>query len=71
MTYLECAWIGDKTQKLQRGKPVQRRVGSGVQSSGSQFMGDGTSSGIAKDDNKVRSLIESVSGLEPKLMFEL
>ena len=30
-----------------------------------------TSDGIPKDDEKVRSLIESVSGSDQKLIFEL
>ena len=71
LTYLEGAWIGDETWRLQRAKPARRGVGSNMRSSGSQLMGDRTNSGVLKDDGKVSSLTESVSGSHQKVVFEL
>ena len=34
-------------------------------------MGDRTSGNVEKDDNDVRSLTESLRGVDQKLMFEL
>ena len=48
-----------------------KKVGSRARSSGSGPMGDETSVKISKDDDKVRSLIESESGSIRKRVFEL
>ena len=34
-------------------------------------MGDGTSRNVPKDDDKVRSLNERLSGIDQKLVFEI
>ena len=70
-TYLERAWISDKVQGLKRGKPNQRGVGRGMQRSKSGLKGHGTSSGVLKNDGKVRRLSKSMNGSDRKLVFEL
>ena len=68
-TYLEHVWIDDEAQGLQRGKPIWREVGSGIWSSGSLPVGDGTNDGMSKDGDKVRLLTESVSRSNKKLYW--
>ena len=63
--------MDDETQTLQRDRPARREVGSDTQSSSSQFVRDKMSGGIVKDVNEVRSLIESVSRSNRKVIFEL
>ena len=71
MTCLECAWISDETQRLQRGKPAKRGVGSSTWTSRSQPEEETTSSGIPKNNSEVRSLTERVSESDKRLIFEL
>ena len=71
MTYLEHELISDEAQRLYRGRPARRRVDSGVRSSKSRPVGVEMSGRVPKDDAEVRSLTESLSRSDRKLVFKL
>ena len=56
---------------LESSSSLRSQQRSDVQSFGSQPVGDGTSSNALKEMDKMRSLIESVSRSDRKIMLEL